>query len=90
MERDRYGSRAGLGSGTPRLFRYIFFVEQGGEQGVVSAPSFVLALGSEMGIGRTLQMQTGGAGRRGATRLAHVKRIIARDRVRRNLVDFQS
>ena len=34
-------------------------------------------------------MQTGGAGRHGATRLVHVERIPARDRVRRKLADFQ-
>ena len=35
-------------------------------------------------------MQTGGAGGRGATRLVYGKRILARDRARRNLVDFHS
>ena len=71
-----------------RLFRCNLF----GEQGVVFAPSFVLVLGSEMCFGRLplLVVRSGGAGRRGATRLVHAKHIPARDRVRGNLVDFQS
>ena len=35
-------------------------------------------------------MLTGGAGWRGATRLVHVERIIARNFVRRNLANFHS
>ena len=75
-----------------RLFRYNLFGEQGDEQGVVFAPSFVLVLGSEMVFGALplLQMRNGDAGRRNATRLVHVKLIPARDGVRRNPVDFHS
>ena len=52
MERVRYGSPPNWEAVTLRSFRCNFFGEQGSEQGVVFAPSFVLVLGSETGIGR--------------------------------------
>ena len=66
-----------------------------GEQGVVYTLSFVLVLGSEMGLGGRASAAFGrglavSAGWRGVTALMHVERITARDRVRYNLADFHS
>ena len=72
-----------------RSFRYNLLGEQGGERGLVFAPSL---LGSEMGIGRRASaaapFRCGLALRGGAARQDW--RMSNRDRARRNLGDFHS